>query len=112
MIIFKQHHVLDVLRPYLTDSPLIIEAGAFVGHDSIKMAKKWLNGVVHAFEPVPIIFDELIVRTAQYPTIVPHKYALSAFNGRAPLHVAHKPTRDFPTQASSLHVPHKRSEWS
>jgi FkbM family methyltransferase len=113
MIFFKRRQVLDIVQTYLSSNPLIVEAGAFLGHDTIKMATRWPQGVVHTFEPIPPVFQELVTRTTQFPNIRCHERALSTVTGVLPLHVSYKPTRtNWPTQASSLHAPFKRNEWS
>jgi len=55
MIICKPHQFVDIVAPYLPANPVIIEAGAFNGSDTIKLAKKWPQATIHAFEPVPAI---------------------------------------------------------
>jgi FkbM family methyltransferase len=113
MIIFKRCQVLDILQPYLPNNSLIVEAGAFLGHDTIKMATRWPASAIHTFEPIPPVFEELVSRTALFPNITCYEQALSTVTGMLPFHVAYKPTRTgWPTQASSLHAPYKRSEWS
>ncbi|HTM06199.1 MAG TPA: FkbM family methyltransferase [Patescibacteria group bacterium] len=111
MIIVPPHQLLSILASsYLPENPLIIEAGAFWGHDSLKMAEQWPKGTVHAFEPVPEIFDELVKRTDHIPNIICHQQALSDTDNSILLHLAYKKNR--PSQASSVHEPHQRLQLS
>ena len=113
MIVYKPHMVREFISQYLSDAPIIVEAGAFMGHDSIKMLQKWPNARIFALEPIPELFEKLKERVAPYPSIVPLLCGLSDCTGTRPLHVAYKPDRpELPTQASSLHEPFKRLEWS
>lgn len=107
MIITKSHELLAVAASLIkTDTPLIVEAGAFWGHDSLRMALQWPKGTVHSFEPVPELYQELCKRTGYIANIIGHRQALSTVDGFVELHVAYK--KDRITQASSVHQPHKR----
>ncbi len=109
MVIFKSHQVLDYITPFLPDNPIIVEAGAFNGADSVKMATHWPKGVIHSFEPVPKIFQRLQAATQPYSNIHCHPIALSDHNGTAEFYVSEKPQHPgIPSQAGSLLKPKKR----
>ena len=113
MIIFKSYQALEHIKPFLPDNPVIVEAGAFAGYDTVKMANLWPKGTLHAFEPVPELFDTLCKKTAPYNTIHCYPLALSDVTGTASFYIAekeHKP--GVPTQAGSLRKPKKRLEYS
>lgn len=55
----NRQEVLDVVKRFLPDNPLILDAGAFDGTDTVAMAKMWPNGTLYAFEPVPQIYNWL-----------------------------------------------------
>lgn len=113
MIIFKPHQVLKHVVPYLPHNPIIIEAGAFDGTDTIRISKQWPEGTIHAFEPVPSLYATLTKNTVAYPTIHCYEVALSDRNGTAPLYVAEKQNKPgTPSQASSLLPPKERLEHS
>jgi hypothetical protein len=38
------------IAPYLTDSPVILEAGACDGADTVKFAQRWPDATIYAFE--------------------------------------------------------------
>ncbi len=56
---------LNFIKKYLPENPIIIEAGACEGNDTILMAKIWQNSTIHTFEPVPKLYAEL--RNKVYP---------------------------------------------
>jgi FkbM family methyltransferase len=47
---------LDEIAPYLGEHPVIVEAGASNGSDTVRFAERWPNAEIHAFEPVPSSF--------------------------------------------------------
>ena len=55
--------VLNEVKPYLPEDPIIIEAGAYNGLGTMKMEKFWPQSAIHAFEPVPEIFEMLTRNT-------------------------------------------------
>lgn len=110
MITFKPHQALEFIAPYITSSePVIVEAGAFTGQDTIKMAKYWPQGIVYAFEPVPEIYEQLKSAVAPYTNIYTYQCALSTKVGTALLYLAEKNDKQGRiTQASSLYPPKER----
>lgn len=90
----------------LPSNPLIVEAGAFNGSDTRCFVKQWPESTIHAFEPVPSIFEQLVENTRLFPNVTCHQLALSNSNGTALLHIAEKHSKPgIPSQASSLLVP-------
>ena len=41
------------IKLFAPDNPIVVEAGAHVGSDTIEMSKLWPGGTIHAFEPIP-----------------------------------------------------------
>lgn len=104
--IITSREIYKTVAPYLPKNPIIVEAGAFIGHDTLRMAQYWPQANIHAFEPVPELFEKLQEKTKNYSTIVCHNLALSDTTGTATLYVAQKPNNpEKTTQASSLHKP-------
>lgn len=113
MKIFKKHLLYQLIRDYLPDNPIIVEAGAFDGTDTQKTAAFWPAATIHAFEPVPEIFKLLQAHTAPLAHVHRHQVALSNTTGSATFHVSQKPSRaGKPFQAGSLHAPHERLAWT
>jgi FkbM family methyltransferase len=109
MTIFKPHQFLPLISPYLPENPCIIEAGAFDGCDTQKIATFFPKATIHAFEPVPTIFKKLEERTRCFPQIHRYQLALSDRTGNSTFYVSEKPTHPgIPSQAGSLLQPKER----
>lgn len=109
MKVINQHTLLTFLSDYLPANPVIIEAGAFNGIDTKKMAAFWPQGTIHAFEPVPEIFDALMRETEVYPNVKRYPFALSTTTGNALFYVAQHPKKPQAIcQAGTLHKPKDR----
>ncbi len=75
-----------VIHEYLPENPVVIEAGAHDGKDTVQMAR-W-GGRVHAFEPVPEVFERLVSRTKGYRNITCHPIALGTSDGCQEMYVS------------------------
>ena len=105
---FKPHQTLDIIKPYLPNNPIVVEAGAFTGSDSIRMANYWPKATIHSFEPVSELFVSLQSKTIEYENIECYNLALSNNNGFGSLYLSIKPDKNNRiTQASSLLTPKK-----
>lgn len=105
--------LLDIVSRYIPEQAIIVEAGAFDGNDTKQLSKKWPQGIIHTFEPVPTIFKLLESNTITFPNIRRHQIALSTDNGFATFYVSEKPSAPGkPFQAGSLHKPKERLSWS
>ena len=80
--------VLEIVKPYLPDNPIILEAGAFDGDDSLKMANFWEKGMVYSFEPIPENYKKLVTKVAGVPNINTFCLALGDFVGMHEMHIA------------------------
>lgn len=78
----------ELIKTLLPENPIVVEAGAHKGRDTIKMLKLWPNGTFYCFEPSPNIFAQLTQNTGEYPNIHRYPYALSHYNGTAIFHVS------------------------
>lgn len=70
----------SIVKQYLPLNPVIIDCGAHDGADSVELASI-LGGHVHAFEPVPSLFDRLLSRTKTFGNIHCYNVALSDETG-------------------------------
>jgi 2-O-methyltransferase len=91
------------IAQFLPANPVILEAGAHIGRDTIKMAKLWPESTIYAFEPVPELFEQLVKNTHNYPHIICYQLALSDKVGTATLYVSTGAS----TAASSLLEPYE-----
>lgn len=109
MIIFHPHKTINAIEQFLPTNPIIVEAGAFDGNDTNKMAQRWPHGTIHAFEPVPEIYERLLRNTTKHTNIVYHPYALSDKNDTELFYISERPTKPgIASQAGSLHAPKER----
>lgn len=109
MIVFNSHKTVEVIKPFLPDNPVIVEAGAFDGNDTNKMALQWPAGTIHAFEPVPEIYERLLNNTSTFTNITYHPFALSDHNGQSEFYISERPNKPgIASQAGSLHKPKER----
>jgi len=79
---------LKFFAQYLPPNPVIVDAGASHGTDSVKMAQLWSKGIVHAFEPDPVIFEELKKNAHGISNILCYPLALGDKNSSVTFHVA------------------------
>lgn len=73
---------------FLPKAPVIIEAGAHVGADTLEMSRLWPEGAIHAFEPVPDIFAKLSENTKGLRNVKLYPCALGAATGTAKIFVS------------------------
>jgi FkbM family methyltransferase len=101
---------LHEIAPYLTDSPIILEAGACDGTDTARFAQYWPSSTIHAFEPIPELFAETERRTSALPQVRRYPLALSERTGSATMHVSSGANRG---DSSSLLTPteHLQAEY-
>ncbi len=77
------------IKKYLSDNPIIIDAGANNGSDSIEMARLYgRQAKIYAFEPLPVVFQQLQHNIRRYKNIKAFSFALSNRNGEQELHVS------------------------
>jgi FkbM family methyltransferase len=76
------------IAEHLPPAPIVLEAGAHVGRDTVRMARLWPHGTIHAFEPLPSVFATLRRNTAGLRNVHLHPLALAAASGTATIHVS------------------------
>ncbi len=50
---------LFIIKQYIPENPIILEAGAHHGEDTIKISQFWPLGTIYAFEPLPCSYIKL-----------------------------------------------------
>lgn len=93
--------VLDVVKPYLPTTPVILEAGAFDGYDSYQMSLYWPQGVIHAFEPIPELYKKLVRLKMPYNNVTFYPVALGDHIGKATMYLSTHTTDSCENFASS-----------
>jgi len=108
----SSHFRASSLAASMPDSPVIIEAGASRGMDTVELAAIWPQGRVFAFEPEPASFAALVSAAGHLPNVECVPLALSSSTGRAAFHVSHIPGNAASADASSLLPPEEvRKMW-
>ncbi len=72
----------NLIKQFLPEDPIIIDAGAHVGSDTIEMSKLWPKSIIHAFEPVPELFNVLEKKTYRLRNVICYPLALSDQTGK------------------------------
>lgn len=84
----NNQQVLEFVRPYLPEDPIIVEAGAYDGRESVHIAKCWPKGKVYSFEPVPELFEKVKANIQSQPNVKCFKKALSNKDGAATIYLS------------------------
>jgi FkbM family methyltransferase len=90
-----------IIARYLPAAPVIVEAGAHRGFDTVQLSRQFPDGIVHAFEPVPGIYAALRERTASHANVRTYRQALAKATGTSVLYVSDGAS----DQSSSLRRP-------
>jgi FkbM family methyltransferase len=113
MLQIDKKNLFHILKELLPHNPTIIEGGAFIGNDTLRMARNWPDGTIYAFEPIPEIFRHLYHNTKGYHNIYPIQLALGNHDGPSLFWPAQNPKKnESPSQAGSLLPPKERLTWS
>lgn len=95
---------------------VILEAGAYNGDDTLRLAAQWPQAAIYPFEPIPALFDGLCDRLAHLTNVHPQPYALGAINGSAKMWLSRFPGNLAEVGPSSATTPpaaaHLASKWS
>lgn len=68
---------IGFIKKFLPENPVVIEAGAHIGLDTVQMSKSWPNGTIYAFEPIPELFERLKANTRKLKNVNCHPLALA-----------------------------------
>jgi FkbM family methyltransferase len=66
------------LKRLLPDDAVIVEAGAHSGRDTVALARLFPRGRVHAFEPVPALYEELCRTASGCPNVSTYPLAIGS----------------------------------
>jgi len=94
----------SLLLPFLPVAPVIVDCGANDGSDTADLARLLPEATIHAFEPVPAVFEKLRRNTEFSPNVRRHRLALSDCDGTATMHLS-----SGGTDAASSLLPPKES---
>ena len=79
---------IEVVRPFLPEDPVILEAGACSGEDTLLLAKNWPKGTIHAFEPYLPYYESLAKKVSEMPQIHAYPFGLYSVAGEYSFHVS------------------------
>jgi FkbM family methyltransferase len=98
------HRLLPSLAKFLPENPVILEAGAYDGDYSLQMSELWPNGIIYAFEPVPLLFLKTKAKTFNRKNVRCFQFALSSQTGTASFYIS-SDTENEISRSSSLLEP-------
>jgi 2-O-methyltransferase len=75
-------------KSFLPEKPIILEAGAHKGSDTVELAKIWPEGTIHAFEPVPDLFKKLKKNTRKFQNVQCYQLALGDIKGTDKMYIS------------------------
>ena len=104
--------VLALVNKYIPERPVILEAGAFDGVDTVRMKNFWPKSIIHTFEPDPENFLKLKKNTAGIEGIYCYEMALSNVDGKAFFNRSDDPARPDNRQSGSLLAPKEHLTYS
>lgn len=78
---------LGLVGLFLPENPVILEAGAHYGEDTVRMKYKWPDSTIHAFEPYPVSFSYLESSTQSLPNVFRYPFALFSTSGQYAFYV-------------------------
>ena len=73
---------------FLPPNPVVVDAGAHIGDDTRSISYLWPDAAIHAFEPVPALFQQLCANTRGLAHVHCYPLALAAETGTATLYVS------------------------
>ncbi|MBS0628201.1 MAG: FkbM family methyltransferase [Verrucomicrobia bacterium] len=98
--------VIRRIRSYLSDDPVIVEAGTYDAKDTLELRALLPRAKIFTFEPVPELFQKSAAKLASFPDIKIYNFALSDKVGFTDMYLSefsHNP--GVVTESSSLLVP-------
>jgi 2-O-methyltransferase len=104
---------LNIAKPYLPENPVIVEAGAYDGKDSVYMANYWPKSSIHSFEPIPYLYRKTVLNTKKRKNINTYQLAVGESVGTCDMFVSEEPNNlGVPSMSSSLLAPKDHLKYS
>ncbi|MBI2811927.1 MAG: FkbM family methyltransferase [Candidatus Melainabacteria bacterium] len=79
---------LDLIARFMPKNPVIFEAGAYGGSDTLLFAQRWPDATIISFEASPTTFNTFSMLTAGVPNIRGYNLAVSTYNGKAKFYLS------------------------
>lgn len=74
----SEYEMAEVASWVESPHPVVLEAGAFDGRDTLAFAERWPQGTIHAFEPLPSLATRVRETTSGCTNVCVHELALAA----------------------------------
>ncbi len=75
--------ILHLAAEYLPENPIVLEAGANDGTDTLKMSKFWPEGYIYTFEPQAQLMPKLQEKLEECKNVTIFPLALNSYTGTA-----------------------------
>ena len=114
--VYVHHTWLDpkichqLVAAHLPKDPIILEAGAFDGTDTLILRNLWPTSTIHAFEPHPTIYSKLAKKLALIKQISTYELGLDKRNGTASFYES--TVGGIPYQSGSLIEPDEHLKYA
>lgn len=73
---------------YLPANPVILEAGAHDGTDTVEMSQLWPDATIHAFEPIPDLYARMKEKTQNIDRIFTYEMGLGSKRQKSKIYVS------------------------
>jgi 2-O-methyltransferase len=84
---YDESNIHELIKSFLPDDAIIVEAGAHYGTDTVIMAKLFPKGIIYSFEPTPTSFKKLEEKVSGLPNVHCYQCALGNKNGKATFYI-------------------------
>lgn len=98
-----------LMKKFIDPDDVILEAGAFDGSDTVRLAKLVPEGKVISFEPNPSRYAELVEKTKKFHNVNTFPFALGEKNGPIPFYVCYGAQYDPAYEGASSALPPSES---
>lgn len=85
---------LDIIAKFIPETPMIFEAGAHYGFDTLRFSNKWPHSTIIAFEPLPHSFERFKAATRHLSNAAGYQLALNDEKGSSVFYVCGAPGKD------------------
>ncbi len=77
------------MKGFLPQDPIIVEAGAYQGRDTLKLAKRFPSGTIYALEPLKTAFPKLCEAVVSHENVICVNQALDRTSGIKNFYLCH-----------------------
>lgn len=113
-LVSEERPSLHFIQQFLPENPIIVEAGAHVGNDTVIMSKVWKKGTIYAFEPSPEVYKKLKKACKKRKNVKTFEIALADRIGKAEFYASAPSAvkQIFPSDAQGSLLPPDKENWA